>query len=184
MEVELSRMLRWEGIRLGLQIPSQYMLFVNTHPLEIRIGGLVESLQMLRSLAPNMSIVLEVHEAAITEPQDMRRLKASLEDLQIQLAYDDFGAGQARLSELVEAPPDFLKFDISLIRDIDRASPGRRKMLESLLQMVLDLGINPLAEGIERTEEAEVCKELGFLTAQGYAFGHPATLESLVSKSR
>lgn len=174
MEVELSRMLRWEGVREGLNLPSRSTLFVNTHPLEIRREGLVDSLANARQLSADVPIILEVHEAAITDPGEMRVLRSRLKELNIGIAYDDFGAGQTRLSELTEAPPDYLKFDISLIRGIDQAPPERQRMLASLVKMVIDLGVNPLAEGIETAEEADVCRSLGFLTAQGYHFGRPA----------
>ncbi len=174
MEVELSRMLRWEGVREGLNLPHNSMLFVNTHPLEIRNEGLVDSMANARQLSSEVPIILEVHEAAITDPREMRELRAQLKELNIGIAYDDFGAGQTRLSELVEAPPDYLKFDISMIRGIDQAPPERQRMLASLVTMVIDLGVNPLAEGIETAGEADVCRDLGFLTAQGFHFGRPA----------
>ncbi len=174
MEVELSRMLRWEGVREGLNLPNNSTLFVNTHPLEIRAEGLVDSMATARQLSAETPIILEVHEAAITDPKEMRELRAHLKELNIGIAYDDFGAGQTRLSELVEAPPDYLKFDISMIRGIDQAPRERQKMLASLVNMVIDLGVNPLAEGVESAGEAEACRDMGFLTAQGFHFGRPA----------
>ncbi len=174
MEVELSRMLRWEGVREGLNLPDNSTLFVNTHPLEIRAEGLVDSMATARQLSAEVPIILEVHEAAITDPKEMRELRAHLKELNIGIAYDDFGAGQTRLSELVEAPPDYLKFDISMIRGIDQAPRERQKMLASLVNMVIDLGVNPLAEGVESAGEAEACRDMGFLTAQGFHFGRPA----------
>ena len=181
MEVELSRMLRWEGVREGLTLPNKTTLFVNTHPLEIRREGLVESMATVRQLTADVPIILEVHEAAITDPGEMRELRFRLKELNIGIAYDDFGAGQTRLSELTEAPPDFLKFDISLIREIDKAPPERQRMLASLVEMVIDLGVAPLAEGVETAEEAEVCRSLGFTTAQGYYFGRPAPVRSFLN---
>ena len=79
-----------------------------------------------------------------------------------RLAFDDFGAGQTRLMELVAIRPDCLKFDRQLIQDIHLAPAQRRKMLASLVEMTKDLGIVTLAEGIECSEEGEVCQELGF----------------------
>ncbi len=174
MEVELSRMLRWEGIREGLALPEGSVLFVNTHPLEIRREGLIDSMASARQLSQDVPIILEIHEGAVTDPKEMRELRAQLRELNIGVAYDDFGAGQTRLSELTEAPPDFLKFDISLIRDIDKAAPERQRMLASLVSLVKDLGISPLAEGIETPGEADVCRAMGFTSAQGFHFGRPA----------
>ncbi len=175
LEVELSRLLRWEGIRVGRDLPERPTLFVNTHPREMEDGqGLIESLRNVREMTGNTDLVLEIHESAVTNPALMQSLHSALKDLDIQLAYDDFGSGQARLAELIEARPDFVKFDISLIREIDRADDNRRRMLSSLVQMVRDLDIKSLAEGIETKEEAEVCKELGFDLAQGFFFGRPS----------
>ncbi len=47
-------------------------------------------------------------------------------------------------------------------------------MLASLVTIVKDLGVQALAEGIETEGEAEVCRQMGFDTAQGYYFGRPA----------
>lgn len=181
MEVDLSRMLRWEGVREGLGLAKSSILFVNTHPSEIRVDGLIDSMASVRRLSSDVPLVLEVHEAAVTDPSEMRDLREQLKELDVGLAYDDFGAGQTRLSELIEAPPDFLKFDISLIRGIDAASPERQRTLSSLVTVALDLGVNPLAEGIETPAEAEVCRSMGFQTAQGYHFGKPAPLGKYTS---
>lgn len=176
MEVELSRMFRWEGVRAGLNLPSGSLIFVNTHPLEISQPGLVESLAQVRQLSQDALIILEIHEAAVTDPAAMQRLRVELRELNIGVAYDDFGAGQTRLSELVEAPPDYLKFDMSMIRRIDQAPAERQRMLASLVTMARELGITPLAEGIETEAEALTCRQLGFSTAQGFYFGSPAPL--------
>lgn len=174
LEVELSRLLRWEGIRIGRELPDQPSLFVNTHPKELIGEGLVDSLIKLREMAGSIRIVLEIHEAAITAPSSMARLRSSLCDLNIELAYDDFGSGQARLAEIVEARPHYVKFDIGLVRGIDMADESRLQMIRTLVKMVRDLDIKSLAEGIETEAEASMCRELGFQLAQGYYFGRPA----------
>ena len=125
-------------------------------------------------MTSDLPITLEIHESAITSADEMFELRNRLRDLNIQIAYDDFGAGQNRLAELCNAAPDVLKFDMGLIRDIDKAPPERIKVLSSLVRIVLDLGVVPLAEGIENEAEAKVCQELGFTMAQGYYFGRPA----------
>lgn len=178
MEVELSRMLRWEGIREATTLPGSPKVFVNTHPLELQREGLLNSMIMARQLTSQTQLVLEIHEAAISDPKQMRELKDRLRDLRVELAFDDFGAGQTRLAELTEARPDYLKFDMSLIRGIDQAGPERQKLVHSLVGVTLDLGITPLAEGIETESESEVCRQLGFSLAQGYHFGRPSPASS------
>ncbi len=178
LEVELSQLLRWEGIRVGRDLPGRPNLFVNTHPKELEdVGKLISSLEKVRQMsAGNTDLVLEIHEASVTNRSVMRELSAAVKDLEIELAFDDFGSGQARLAELIEARPDYVKFDISLIHAIDHAGEARRRMLETLVQMVRDLEIRALAEGIETADEAQACVEIGFDLAQGFYFGRPAPL--------
>src|SRR6476469_2363579 len=137
LEAELSRILRDEAIRSGKILPPDRVLFVNTHPAEIDdLELLIFSLGELRNLEPVRPLVLEIHEAAVTCGEQMRNLRAALTDLKIGLAYDDFGAGQARLVELVDVPPDYLKFDMSLVQNLGTASHERQRMLGSLVKLV------------------------------------------------
>jgi len=174
LESELSRILRIEGVRAGQDLSGQMLLFVNTHPTEIEDPDMLEfSLRELREFAPNRPLVLEIYEAAATQSDQMRELRAALNDLNIGLAYDDFGAGQARLVELVDVPPDYLKFDMKLVQGLGSASADRQRMVERLVQMTCELGIVPLAEGIEDDIDHQVCKQMGFTCAQGFLYGKP-----------
>jgi EAL domain-containing protein (putative c-di-GMP-specific phosphodiesterase class I) len=175
--------LRHEGMRAGVQVPGNPMLFVNTHPSEMRNPDLLKSIREIRQIAPEHAIVLEVHEAAITDPRAMQELRATLRDLKIALAYDDFGAGQGRLGELIEVPPDYLKFDVRLIRNIHTAQAKHQQMLAQLVKMLRDFGIAPLAEGVECREEGETCYQLGFQYAQGFYYGRPRPVDYWVANA-
>ena len=174
LQVELSRMFRWEGVRQVADVKDPPHVFVNTHPLELQDPGFIASLKDLRTVSPRQSITLEIHESSVTDVEAMRRLRTALDDLGMKLAYDDFGSGQDRLVQLFDVRPDYLKFDMDLIRDIDKASPSRQKMLETLVRMVADLEIAPLAEGVETAGEDVLCHQLGFELAQGFYYGKPA----------
>jgi EAL domain-containing protein (putative c-di-GMP-specific phosphodiesterase class I) len=84
MEVELSRMLRWEGVRAAMPFKSDLKIFLNTHPLEINHNGLIDSMITARQLSSDLPIVLEVHEASITDPSEMQELREQLRDLGIE----------------------------------------------------------------------------------------------------
>ena len=181
LESELSRILRSEGVQSGESLPGDMILFANTHPTEINEPELLEfSLRELREGAPARPLVLEIHEATATRSDQMRRLRSVLEELQIGLAYDDFGAGQARLIELVDVPPDYLKFDMKLVQGLASASVERQKMVERLVQMTSELGIVALAEGIEDQGDHEICRQIGFTHAQGYLYGKPNTKDKWI----
>jgi EAL domain-containing protein (putative c-di-GMP-specific phosphodiesterase class I) len=106
----------------------------------------------------------------------MKRLRKELRELEVGIAFDDFGAGQARLIDLVDVQPEYLKFDMSLTRDIHLASAERQGLVSSLVRMARDLGTIPLAEGIECQEERDACIALGFQLAQGFYFGRPIAM--------
>jgi EAL domain-containing protein (putative c-di-GMP-specific phosphodiesterase class I) len=178
-EAELSRLFRAQSVEDFERLPGDPLIFINTHPAEIGDRDLFESLSDFRSRTPDTDAILEIHESAVTSPEMMREIAAFLAELDIGLAYDDFGAGQARLQELATVQPDYLKFDISLIRDIDSASPSRQQVLSSLVRLALELGIEPIAEGIESSAEAKVCHDLGFPFGQGFLFGAPTTVDRL-----
>lgn len=179
-EVDLSRMLRVESLAImPAQIATTH-LFLNTHVAELRdLAGLIISMREVRKLYPQRPITLEIHEAAAVDMTAMKMLRLALSDLQMGLAYDDFGAGQARLAELVEARPNYLKFDMKLVRNIHEAHEGRRRLVGTLVRMARELGIVTLAEGVETLAEVQACTDLGFELLQGYYFGRPATGEKL-----
>ncbi len=176
-EARLSEVCRSEAMLSAIQLDSGAKFFLNTHAAELETPRLIQSLHELRSNYPHMQIVLEVHEAAITSVQYLIDLVKVLKDLDIDLAYDDFGAGQARLIELFEVPPKYLKFDLQIIRGLENASVIHRASVKALLNMVHDLDVISLAEGVETQIQADICTELGFQMAQGYFFGRPQPRE-------
>jgi EAL domain-containing protein (putative c-di-GMP-specific phosphodiesterase class I) len=177
LQNELSQLFRRKGVRAGIQLDGQPNLFLNMHPLELASPGLIDTLCELRESCSKHPITLEIHEAAVTDVHSMSELKRALRDLDIGLAYDDFGAGQARLVEIVEVSPDYLKFDMQLIKKIHQAPASRQQMLATLVSMVRDLGITTIAECVEHDAEGTTCRQFGFDLAQGFLYGTPASVE-------
>lgn len=179
LERELSTVMRREGSIIGSSIDGSPTLFLNTHPMEMADQKLIDSLHDLRRMLPTQRLTIEIHEHAITSLDQLRKFRAVLDELNMQLAYDDFGVGQARLVELSEVPPDVVKFDIQLIRNIDQAPASRQRTLSQLVNLVKDLGVLTLAEGVETPAERATCLELGFELGQGYFFSRPAPVTDL-----
>jgi len=179
MSAELSHLFRQTGVSLGSNLPGHPILFINTHPAEMGDWQrLVKNFEGLRSSFPSLSFTVEIHEGAVTDLDRMRSLRSLLKELDIRLAYDDFGSGQARLLELTEVPPDYLKIDRSLIHNIHQASPKRQRMIEIIVRFLNESGVKTLAEGVSCIEEAHICKQLKFDCAQGYYYGKPAPIEN------
>ncbi len=129
----------------------------------------------------NRPIVLEVTEHEPVENYSaLRSIIAALPNC--RLAVDDAGAGFTSLSHILELRPDFVKLDISIIRDID-TNPARQAMTAGMCHFAAQTNTVVIAEGVETQAEADTLLRLGVslgqnsnLLGQGYFFGHPGPL--------
>jgi EAL domain-containing protein (putative c-di-GMP-specific phosphodiesterase class I) len=170
---ELSRLLRAVAVTEACTLPGHPALFLNTHPAELGDPLLVPSMHQLRDAVPaDQALVLEVHEDTVTDLPALRQLHEHLRELNIGLAFDDFGVGQSRLEELADVRPDFVKLDMALVRNLHQ-SAQRQILVQGIVRVALDLGVQVLAEGIESEDEAKVCRQLGCSFGQGFLLGHP-----------
>lgn len=178
----LSSLFREMGVEIGKKLPGSPALFVNTTQFELAdMDGLIASLQRIRDLAPAGKVVLEINEKAAANTNEFPQLRDELKKINMGLAFDDFGVGQTRLVELSNISPDYLKFDMSLIRQIHLAPKRLHQMISTFIKASHDLGILTVAEGVECTEESEVCQMLGFDLAQGYFFGRPVPIDAIAN---
>lgn len=176
LSVELSRAFRRVALRqAAIMLPPGAVLFCNLHPAEVAQFA-PDNLDHLLFDAPrpadNRPLVLEVHEETATDLAKYRWLRGELRSRRIGLAFDDFGIGQSRLPELADAPPQFVKIDQQLIRDVDSAA-GRRNTVQAICELAAKLGVKVIAEGIEHRRELETCLLLGCGLGQGFLLGHP-----------
>jgi EAL domain-containing protein (putative c-di-GMP-specific phosphodiesterase class I) len=177
LEADISRLMRIKAIQCSSAPGHLPHLFVNTHPTELAAPDLHERMLEMRSLAPFQRLTLEIHEAALTDVDMLIELQALLKQLEIDLVFDDFGIGQARIAELAAVSPQCVKFDRTLIAGIDKASADRLKVVGCLVRALNEVQVTPLAEGVETAGEAETCRDVGFQLAQGFYFGRPAPMK-------
>jgi EAL domain-containing protein (putative c-di-GMP-specific phosphodiesterase class I) len=179
-QAELSRLFRRKAVELVKDRPEPPLLFVNTHPVELERPGLLQSLEELRSYAPNVDLVLEIHESALAQTQELSKLHNRLMEINVGLAYDDFGSGQARLFELAEVPPQYLKFDRRFVTGLEAAPVSRQRLVAALVAAASELRVKTIAEGVENEGEAGACIRAGFSLAQGYHYAKPMPIEKLL----
>jgi len=175
-QIELSELFRINALEYAAKIGVKELILFNTLPEEMNLECLGKSLTNLRQSVPDLKLGMELNENTITNVEMMKNLRSMLNDLDMLLVYDDFGAGQSRLIELLDSVPDIVKFDIALIQNIQQRSEISRSMVKTLVTMARDAGIRTLAEGVESREEAETCIAIGFELAQGFYFGYPGPL--------
>ncbi len=161
---------------------SRQTLFLNVASPEIGNEDFIPSVARLRNLNPTKNIVLEFHESTKLDHEGvplywLRKLKDPLQELNVSLALDDFGAGMDRLSAIFSAEFHYIKFDMALIRHLDLKPLRFRRGLQCLLELTHSHGAIAIAEGVQSAGEAEACWDLGFDLEQGFFFGHPVPAE-------
>jgi len=123
---------------------------------------------------PLENIIFEVTESERVE--DREHLLGIFREYRrsgLRTAIDDFGAGHSGLNLLAAFQPDILKLDMELIRDIEQRLPARR-IVQAVVEVCRDLGIQVIAEGIETGAECTALIDLGIELYQGYLFARPA----------
>jgi diguanylate cyclase (GGDEF)-like protein/PAS domain S-box-containing protein len=124
------------------------------------------------------ALILELTESVtMREIPSIERLLHQLKSLGIRLAIDDFGTGYSSLSYLHRFPFDILKIDKSFIAD---ASGGPRNQLTTAIaEIARTLGLELMAEGIERLQQVDSLREIGCDTGQGFLFARPMRAEDV-----
>jgi len=148
-----------------------WLFFVNLHPADLLDADLYLPDSPFSSMAKR--IVLEVTErASLDHVPDVCERVAKLRALGFQIALDDLGAGYAGLTSFTLLEPEFVKLDMSLIRDAHQSSV-KQKVIRSMVRLCHETGRKIVAEGIETVEEQGILSELGCDFLQGYLFARP-----------
>jgi EAL domain-containing protein (putative c-di-GMP-specific phosphodiesterase class I) len=119
-------------------------------------------------------LIFEVTE--VEEIRDRPHLKTIVDayrDLGFRIALDDFGAGHSGLNLLASFPPDILKLDMELTRDLPRR-PAAIAILNAMVGLAKALNTELVAEGVETLDEYHALCDAGVHLMQGYLFARPA----------
>lgn len=150
---------------------SRGLLFVNLHALDLTDPTLSSPYSPLARIASR--VVLEVTERASVESiPDLRFRVAELREMGYRIAIDDLGAGHSRMHQFTPLDTDFVKLDMSLVRDMD-AHPIKQQLVGSINRLCHDNGIMVIGEGVETEAEARCLIELDCDLLQGYLIARP-----------
>ena len=159
-------------------------------PIAVNLSGrdldridLPDSLQarLARAGVPDDALCLELTEsAAAASPTSAMDVLTRFRLKGVRLALDDFGVGYSSLTMLRQLPFSILKIDISFIRDLPRSSDSLA-IVKAILAIAAAMGMETVAEGVEREEQAALLETLGVGALQGYLIARPMPLDSLVA---
>ena len=176
IERVICDMARWreEGVDFG-------HVAVNAAAAEFRRGDFAG--QLLERLGA-AGLPAELMQIEVTETVFLGRgadyVERALKDLSaagVKIALDDFGTGYASLSHLKQFPVDILKIDRSFVADLQ--SDGAAAIVGAVVNLGKSLGIEIVAEGIERVDQEMHLKSLGCPVGQGYLYSVPVAAGEL-----
>lgn len=171
---DLGRIVRAHVADTIASSPPDWRFFVNVHPEDLRDPSLYHADAPLSRFAER--VVLEITERASLEAlPGVRTQVASLREMGFKIALDDLGAGYAGLTSFVRLEPEFVKLDMSLVRDVHQ-NEAKQKIIGSMVGLCHEMGKQIIAEGVEQAAERDALVELGCDQLQGYFFGRPGRL--------
>jgi EAL domain-containing protein (putative c-di-GMP-specific phosphodiesterase class I) len=158
------------GTAMGAS-PEGWSFFVNVHPQDLLDPALYLADAALSRASER--VVLEITErASLDAMPDVRDRIAKLRELGFRIALDDLGAGYAGLTSFALLEPEFVKLDMSLVRDVHQ-NTTKQKVIGSMVRLCHDMGKQIIAEGVESRDERDALVELGCDLLQGYLFAKP-----------
>lgn len=173
---QFDQLCRVKAIALAARLKLDSMLSINFLPNAIYkpercIRTTLEAAK--KYVFPIEQIMFEFTEAEpIRDSAFIKDILNFYQNTGFKTAIDDFGAGYAGLGLLADFQTDIIKFDMALIRDIDK-DRTRQHIIRHLLNLFQDLNITALAEGVESAGEMHWLKSAGVALMQGYYFAKP-----------
>lgn len=111
----------------------------------------------------------------------INNIAQSLISMGFRLSMDDFGTKYSNLEMLFKFPFSIAKIDRSLVKNLE-SNEKSRIMLKHLISMIMELGIECVAEGAENEEQVRLLQQFGCNIIQGYFYSKPVTLDVFTSE--
>ncbi len=170
---ELDRICVDQALKSAQNLKPDEKLFLNLNTETLLDPAVMKNLFSYKGAIGFKNIVIEVTEQSIL--RSFEKMREALEELRgqgVSVAIDDVGGGAVSLRDVSLLKPDYMKFDRSLIRQID-ASTMKQQIILSMILFANGIGATTAAEGIETKKEYETLLMCGIHLGQGYFFARP-----------
>lgn len=168
-----------EACRFGKRLHDEGYSFlnisVNISPIQLMQEEFTQSTLAIieESGFPMDNLELEITETALLESfeESNKKLK-ELREYGIKFALDDFGTGYSSLNYLKRLPVSTIKIDKSFIDDLINQE-NEKDLTELIIRIAHKIGMNVVAEGVEKEEQINVLTNYNCDTIQGYLISKP-----------
>ena len=172
----LDRICRMTAVRNAVLLKN-VKTFINFIPTSIYSPEfcLRSTTKLANELGVDSSqLVFEVVETEKVDDIDhLKKILAYYKDKGFQYALDDVGEGYNTIELLADIKPNYMKLDMKFVQGV-ADDVSKQETAKKLIDMALEIGSVPLAEGVETQEDFDWMKECGYELFQGYFFGKPA----------
>lgn len=154
---------------------------VNVSPVQLRRPGFVKTVMRIleETRVGGDCLGMEITENVLLDKSTATiEMLNELKRLGIHIILDDFGTGYSSLSYLQNLPIDILKIDRSFVAKLTR-DDEQAKIIETIILLGRNLGIDVVAEGIETDEQLQRLKSIHCDQGQGFLFSKPIEGESV-----
>jgi diguanylate cyclase (GGDEF)-like protein len=165
------------GVRNGRPL----RVTVNLSGRQHRDPGLVDLVErvLTETRTEPATVCLEITESvAVDDAENATATLHRLKDLGVRLSIDEFGTGNSSLGSLKRFPLDMLKIDRSFVIGIDSDAEDVA-IVTAIINLAHSLGLETIADGVERKEQLDTLRELGCETGQGFYFARPRPSEAI-----
>lgn len=172
LDEALRHVHRWRQTRAGMCIS------VNLSARQIAHPDLVHRIKRsIREAGADASVLwIEVSEDTVqADPGVVCAVLASLRELGVRIAIDDYGVGHSSLQSLRHLPADMLKIHESFVTALDDLEEDESGIVGAVVELGHALGLSVIAEGVETDTQLAHLRELGCDGAQGYLFSQPVS---------
>lgn len=156
---------------------------VNISPKQFRQADFVSKIEQLikrYGLDPAL-LELEITESSMTNVEETTLALQKLKKIGVYVSVDDFGTGYSSLSYLKTYPIDIIKIDQSFIADIEKDKKNEA-IIEAIISLSHSLGLEVIAEGVEREDQEKFLSSLQCKKVQGYLYDKPLPVEKIISQ--
>ena len=174
--------------KLWNEYDSKFHMSVNLSFMQFERSDIVLDVQMAleKSGVNPENIILEITESGYIDHLELQKILNEFHEMKIRVDIDDFGTGYSNLRYIQNLHANTLKLDYTFVHKavLDKDGSSERKVIEYIINMAHDLGMNVCLEGVESESDDAVLAPLEADKYQGYLFGKPVNSFEFLDENR
>jgi EAL domain-containing protein (putative c-di-GMP-specific phosphodiesterase class I) len=167
---------RVKAVKLAAKLDMQALLSINFMPNAVYRAEYCIRTTLAAAKTFNFDtskIIFELTEGEnLSSVEHLTSIIETYQEMGFSTAIDDFGAGYSRFNIMMSSPPDLLKLDMGLVRNVHN-EPNKQAVVAGIITMMRQLGGRIVAEGVETAEEYFWLRSQGITLYQGFLFAKP-----------